>query len=54
VKHEHLANLVFFLLWAEQHDPKQMWGGIHIGDAIDSLAAIMNAPPAELRRLIGA
>jgi hypothetical protein len=51
---QHLANLVFFLLWAERHDSKQMWGGIHIGDAIDSLAAIMNTPPAELRRLIDA
>jgi hypothetical protein len=49
---EHFANLVFFLLWAEQHDPKQMWGGIQIGNAIDSLAAIMGCDPRKLRELI--
>lgn len=49
---EHYANLVFFLLWTEQHDPNQMWGGIQIADAVDSLAAILNKQPEELRELI--
>jgi hypothetical protein len=49
---QHFANLVFFLLWAEQDNPKQMWGGIQIGDAIDSLAAIMGCDPQKLRELI--
>lgn len=49
---EHLANLVFFLLWAEKHDPNQMWGAIQITDAVDSLAAIINHDPNELRKLI--
>jgi len=49
---EHFANIVFFLLWAEQHDPNQMWGGIQISDAIDSLAAVINRDPEQLRELI--
>lgn len=49
---EHWANLVFFLLWAERQDPKQMWGGIQISDAVDSLAVILNKNPNELRGLI--
>lgn len=49
---EHFANLVFFLLWAEKHDPNQMWGGIYIADTVDSLAAILNKDPNELRKLI--
>ena len=49
---EHLANLVFFLLWAEKHNPNQMWGGIQVADAVDSLAAILNKDPNELRELI--
>lgn len=49
---EHLANLVFFLLWAEQDNPNQMWGGIRIADAIDSLAAIIGRDPKQLRELI--
>lgn len=49
---KHWANLVFFLLWAERHDPNQMWGGIRIGDAVDSLAAILEKDPTELRELI--
>ena len=49
---EHHANLVFFLLWAERQDPNQMWGGIQIADAVDSLAAILNKDPNELRKLI--
>ena len=49
---EHLANLVFFLLWAEKNDPNQMWGGIQIAEAIDSLAAIIDRDPNELRKLI--
>ena len=49
---EHVANIVFFLLWAEQHDPNQMWGGIQISDAIDSLAAIIDRDPEQLRELI--
>lgn len=49
---EHFANLVFFLLWAEQHDPNQMWGGIQIAEAVDSLAAIIDRDPKQLRELI--
>jgi len=49
---EHLANLVFFLLWAERHDPNQMWGGIEISDAVDSMAAILGKDPEQLRELI--
>ena len=49
---EHHANLVFFLLWAERQDPNQMWGGIQIAEAIDSLAAIIDRDPNELRKLI--
>lgn len=49
---EHFANLVFFLLWAERDDPKQMWGGIRIADAIDSLAAIAGWDSKQMRELI--
>lgn len=49
---EHLANLVFFLLWAEQQDPNMMWGGIEISDAVNSLAAILGKDPEQLRELI--
>lgn len=49
---EHWANIVFFLLWAEHQDANQMWGGIPIADAVDSLAAILNKDPNELRELI--
>ena len=49
---EHFANLVFFLLWAERHDSNMMWGSITIGEAVDSLAAIIDRDPQELRRLI--
>ena len=49
---QHFANLVFFLLWAERHDPKQMWGSIQISDAVDSLAAIIGSDPKTLRELI--
>lgn len=49
---EHFTNLIFFLLWAEYDDPKQMWGGIHIADAIDSLAAIAGWDSKQMRELI--
>ena len=49
---QHFANLVFFLLWAEQHDPHQMWGSVQISDAVDSLAAIIGSDPKTLRELI--
>jgi len=49
---EHYANLVFFLLWAEQQDQNMMWGGVRISDAIDSLAAIIGKDPEQLRELI--
>lgn len=49
---EHFANLVFFLLWAERQDPNQMWGGIQIAEAVDSLAAIIDRDPTQLRELI--
>jgi hypothetical protein len=49
---QHFANIVFFLLWAEQHDPNMMWGGIRIRDAIDSLAVVIGCSPQELRKLI--
>jgi hypothetical protein len=49
---EHFSNLVFFLLWAERDDPNSRYGGVKIADAIDSLAAIINVPASELRKLI--
>jgi hypothetical protein len=49
---EHFANLVFFLLWAERQDAKQMYGGIRIDQAIDSLAAIIGRDPQQLRELV--
>lgn len=49
---QHLANVVFFLLWAERQDKNMMWGGITVGEAIDSLAAIIDCDPQDLRRLI--
>ena len=49
---EHVANLVFFLLWAERDDPKQMWGGIHIADSIDRLAAIAGWDSKQMSELI--
>lgn len=49
---QHYSNLGFFLLWAERDDPNSWYGGIKIADAIDSLAAIMNVPSSELRKLI--
>jgi hypothetical protein len=49
---ENFANLVFFLLWAERDDPNQMWGGIRIADAIDSLAAIAGWDSTQMRELI--
>jgi hypothetical protein len=48
----HYSNLVFFLLWAERDDPNSWYGGVKISAAIDSLAAIMNIPASELRKLI--
>ena len=49
---EHFANLVFFLLWAERQDPNMCFGGIRIAEAIDSLAAIIDRDPKQLRELI--
>jgi hypothetical protein len=49
---DHFANLFFFLLWAERDDPNSWYGGVKISAAIDSLAAIMNIPASELRKLI--
>ena len=49
---EHFANIVFFLLWAEQQDPNMMWGGIKVSDAVDSMAAIIDRDPKQLRELI--
>ena len=49
---EHLANLAFFLLWAERHDPNMWFGGIRIADTIDSLAAVIGSDPKQLRELI--
>ena len=49
---DHFANLFFFLLWAERDDPNSWYGGVKISAEIDSLAAIMNIPASELRKLI--
>jgi hypothetical protein len=49
---EHFANVLFFLLWAERQDSNMWFGGIRIAEAIDSLAAIMNVNPEQLRELI--
>jgi len=49
---DHLYKLVFFLLWAEQHNPKMMYGSHTVGEALESLAAIMRVSVDELRELI--
>lgn len=49
---EHFANVLFFLLWAEQQDSKMWFGGIKISEAVDSFAAIMNITPEQARELI--
>ncbi len=49
---QHFANIVFFLLWAERSNPNMMWGSINISDAIDSLAAVLNVEPHQLREFI--
>lgn len=49
---EHFANLVFFLLWAERQDPNMWFGGIQIAEAVNSLAAIIDRDPKQLRELI--
>ena len=48
----HLANLVFFLLWAERSNPNMMWGGIKVGEAVESLSIIIGCEPEELRGFI--
>ena len=49
---DHLANLVFFLVWAERSDPNMMWGGIKISEAVESLSIFIGCEPNELRGLI--
>lgn len=49
---DHLANLVFFLVWAERSDPNMMWGGIKISEAVESLSIFIGCEPSELRGLI--
>ena len=39
-------------VWEERQDAKQMYGGIRIDQAIDSLAAIIDRDPQQLRGLI--
>lgn len=50
MKVENLHKLVFFLLWAEKHDPKMMWGGHTISEAMDALADLMGVSADVLRK----
>ena len=47
-----MNKLVFFLLWAEAQDPKMMFGGHRVGEAVDVLEDMMKAPRGSLRELI--
>ena len=47
-----MERLVFFLLWAEVQDPKMMFGGHRVGEAVDALEDLMRAPRGSLRELI--
>lgn len=49
---EHLAKLVFFLLELEKEKPSTMYATWRIDEVVDSLAAIMNVTPEQLRELI--
>jgi hypothetical protein len=48
----NLHQTIFFLLWAEQQDPKMMYGGHTVAEAIDALADIMGVDATKLRELI--
>lgn len=50
MKVENLHKLVFFLLWAEKHDPAMMWGGHTISEAIEALADIIGVSADVLRQ----
>lgn len=38
---DDLINLLSFLFWYEQEDPGAIWGGIKIGDAIESCRKLL-------------
>lgn len=49
---EDLTKVVFFLLWAETHDPSMIFGGHKVGEALEGLASIIGVPVEKLRELI--
>lgn len=49
---EHFAKLVFFLLELEKEKPYTMYATWRIDEVIDSLAAIIDRDPQQLRELI--
>ena len=49
---EHLTKLTFFLVHLERDRPGAMYGSYTIEEAVDSLAAIMQADPRGLRTLV--
>ncbi len=48
---DSLYKLVFFLLFAEQHNKNMMFGGYNIDEVVDALADIMKVPADKLREL---
>lgn len=49
---DDLAAVLFFLLWAEQHDPTMMFGGYEITEVVDAFANIMGWPKEDMRNLL--
>jgi hypothetical protein len=49
---EHFAKLVFFLLELEREKPYTMYATWRVNEVVDSLAAIMNVEPYQLRDLV--
>lgn len=40
-KTDDLLNLLNFLFWYEQEDPRALWGGVRMGDAMESCRKLL-------------
>ena len=49
---EHYAKLVYFLLELEKEKPYTMYATWRINEVVDSLAALMDVDPTQLRKLV--
>lgn len=50
---ENFTVVIYFLYWAEQQDPKMMYGSHTVAEAFDAIAAIMGVPADKLRERCG-